>query len=244
MSSSTLEEFLKSKAPLNSTTTAAPEQPVAENSKALQSFLGAPLDANANVAFTPIKPRAGTPAHSKSGPVKKLQPQMATPAPATSVEATGAVSTPASLPNISSAPTPTKPFPWFKHIQMIESALRIGDMHFAETLLTVLTDVADVLDDTAAKVRLKAFSARVKMEQRQIPEAEKMLMETLSAIEHTPGMSTIGAAYCLHALAQCYLRSGRAEKAEKAQAMAASLAEKILGSADPEAKMFKQPLAV
>jgi hypothetical protein len=107
-----------------------------------------------------------------------------------------------------------------------------------------LFDVAEVMNDTPTKVRLKALHARVKIEQNQIPEAEKMLMETLSPLENTPGMSTIGAAYCLHALAQCYKRSGRAEKADKAQAMSATLAEKLLGAADPEAKMFKQPLAV
>jgi hypothetical protein len=77
-----------------------------------------------------------------------------------------------------------------------------------------------------------------------MPEAEKMLMDTLSAIENTPGMSTIGAAYCLHALAQIYKRSGKQEKADKAQAMSVAIAEKVLGAADPEAKMFKQPLAV
>lgn len=241
MSSSTLEEFLKTKSP-QTPVSGATEQPTVANTSALQSFLGTELDKNAEVPPAAIKPRihAGSPAESKSGAIKKLAAAAAiAAAPAAAQETTTATTAPGAAASVTA-----KPFPWFKHISMIESALRIGDVHFAETLLTVLLDVAEVFDDVQTRVRLKALSARIKMEQGQVAEAEKMLMETLSPIEKTPAMSTIGAAYCLHALAQCYKKSGKGEKADKAQAMSVALAEKLLGAADPEAKMFKQPLAV
>lgn len=165
------------------------------------------------------------------------------PKPPKPIAATPAKPAPETAP--AAAPVkPSKPFAWFKHVQTVESAIRIGDAHFADTLLAMLSEIAEILDDMPMRARLKSQQARVKMEQRQFVEAESLLMETLRQIDPTPHKKSMGAAYCFLALAQCYQQTGKTPNAEKAQAMAYAIAEQLLDAKDPELTLFRVKVGV
>jgi hypothetical protein len=98
------------------------------------------------------------------------------------------------------------------------------------------------VDDPSMKARLRSLQARVKIENRQFAEAEALLAQTVRGLEGTPAKNSLGAAYCLLALAQCYHAQQKTPSAEKAQAMAAMIADQCLGPTNPEAKAFRQKL--
>jgi hypothetical protein len=215
-----------------------------EATRALQEFLSkAKILEGSNPTGGEFDPQAA--ARSRSVLSQFLGVQLGNYTPKPMPEKKAAVATPAVNVVQALAPTaapvakPMKPFVWFKHFQAVESALRIGDLHFAETLLSMLLEIADVLEDVAARARLYSQLARVKMEQKQMPQAEAMLMETLRGLEGTPYKRSIDAAYCLLALAQCYDQSGKSPNAEKARAMALSIAQECLDAKDPELTLFK-----
>jgi hypothetical protein len=218
---------------------------------ALSTFVGAPLGTGAPKMVAPgVKPAAPIAAQPAPAP----SPAPVAPAPASAPAPVALAPPPAALepqpaassPPVQAAPQPTvvnkQAIAWFKHIQTVESALRIGDMHFVETLLGILMEIAEMVDDASMKARLRSLQARVKIENRQFAEAEALLAQTVRSLEGTPAKNSLGAAYCLLALAQCYYAQQKTPSAEKAQAMAAMIAEQCLGATNPEAKAFRQKL--
>ncbi len=133
---------------------------------------------------------------------------------------------------------------WYKHIQAVESAMRIGDMHFADSLLSLLFETATSLSAEAnINARLKSLQARVLADRKMFAEAEKLLIDTIRGLEGTQFSKDIAAAYCWRALAQCLQNQKKSEQAEKARQKALSIAVAALGEKDPEAMMFNEALA-
>lgn len=132
---------------------------------------------------------------------------------------------------------------WFKHIQAIESALRIGDVHFADSLLSLLTEVShSVTAPGNIKARLDSMQARIHIDRKFYGEAEELLQKTIKNAEGTPLAKNISIAYCWHALAQCYNAQKKAPEAEKARQTAIEIATEALGENDPETVLLKAPL--
>lgn len=132
---------------------------------------------------------------------------------------------------------------WFKHIQAIESALRIGDIHFAESLLSLLTEVAhSVAAGGNINARLDSMQARIFIDRKFFGEAEELLNKSIKNAESTPLEKNISIAYCWHALAQCYHAQKKMPEAEKAQKKAVEIATEANGENDPETVLLKAPL--
>jgi hypothetical protein len=122
--------------------------------------------------------------------------------------------------------------------------MRIGDMHFADSLLSVLLESATALSAPGnITARLRSLSARIMMDRKQYSEAEASLFETLKSMEGSGFEKDISAAYCWRALAQCFHYQQKTDKAEKARERSISIANSALGEKDPEAMMFAEPLA-
>lgn len=237
----------------------------AANSKQAPSFLNAAnvLGAVFKAASAAVSPGAKAAETSKSASepqVKTPQPEKefdakentkgtsSSSAPATSTSPTGSVqggataaSQPASQP-ASQAPLPA--FAWFKHTQTIESALRINDVHYADTVLSILFDVSTSLNaDAGVKARLISLLARIRMDKKQYAEAETDLRNTLAVLDGTPHAKSISAAHCWHALAQSLYFQKKIENAEVAKEKAVAIAEACLGPQDPQTIAFKQALS-
>lgn len=133
---------------------------------------------------------------------------------------------------------------WFKHIQAVESALRIQDLHFADSLLALLTEAAaSVQAQSSVSIRLKSLQARILIERKLYEQAEEMLMATIKSMEGTPQAKEVCAAYCYRALAQSFQLQNKADKAVKAKEKSIAIATGALGANDPETMLFKEPLA-
>ncbi len=132
---------------------------------------------------------------------------------------------------------------WFKHIQAIESALRIGDIHFAESLLSLLTEVShSVAAGGNINARLDSMQARIFIDRKFFGEAEELLNKAIKNAEGTPLEQNIAIAYCWHALAQCYHAQKKLPETEKARKKAIEIATEALGENDPETVLLKAPL--
>lgn len=132
---------------------------------------------------------------------------------------------------------------WFKHIQAIESALRIGDILFADSLLSLLVEVAhSVTAPGNIKARLDSMQARIHIDRKFYSEAEELLQKTIKNAEGTPLEENIAIAYCWHALAQCYHAQRKIPEAEKARKKAIEIATEALGENDPETMLLKAAL--
>lgn len=132
---------------------------------------------------------------------------------------------------------------WFKHFQAVESALRIGDSHFADSVVSVLYEAAISLSaEPSIVARIESLRARVLIDRKQYPVAEKVLNDTINNIKGTDAGKNIAAAYCWHALAQCYKDQKDADKSAEAHKKAIAIAEASLGPDDPETMQFKAPL--
>lgn len=132
---------------------------------------------------------------------------------------------------------------WFKHIQAIESALRIGDIHFAESLLSLLTEVShSVAAGGNINARLDSMQARIYIDRKFFGEAEELLNKAIKNAEGTPLEQNIAIAYCWHALAQCYHAQKKLPETEKARKKAIEIATEALGENDPETVLLKAPL--
>lgn len=133
---------------------------------------------------------------------------------------------------------------WFKHIQAVESAIRIGDIHFADTLLLLLFEVSRSLSAEAnVSARLQSLQARVLLDRKQYADVETLMNETIKSLDGTAFAKSVSASYCWHALAQCYHSQKKFDKADAAKKKAISIAESALGPNDPETMLFKGPLA-
>lgn len=218
-----------------------------EASRALHEFLSnAKIPDRVSQTGGEFDPRLAAESRAAISRFLGVQLGLVPPKPPKPVAATPATTpaTPAAEAKTAAPLKPSKPFAWFKHVQAVESAIRIGDAHFADTLLAMLMEIAEILDDVPMRARLKSQQARVKMEQRQFAEAETMLMEILRQIDPTPHKKSMGGAYCLLALAQCYQQTGKTPNAEKAQAMAYAIAEQLLDAKDPELTLFRVKVGV
>ena len=155
-----------------------------------------------------------------------------------------AVSTNIGLPNEPGGTNNNKaPITWFKHILAVDSALRIGDVHFADSLLSILQETAKATDaDISVRTRLKSLQARVLLERRQFNDAQDLLEGVLQSLQGSAHARCLGAAYCLHVLAQCNKLQNKPEQAKALQAKAVSIAQECLGTNDPEVKFLKQEI--
>ena len=153
--------------------------------------------------------------------------------------------TPAPLEkNAPAAINPAMSVAWFKHIQSVESALRIGDIHFADSLLSLLFEVSASLSAEAnIGARLESLRSRVLMDRKQYAEVETGLTATIKNLESTKFAKNIAVAYCWHALAQCYQYQKKADQAEAARKKAIEIADAAVGEKDPEAMYFREPLS-
>ena len=132
---------------------------------------------------------------------------------------------------------------WFKHIQAVESALRIGDVHFADTFLSLLFETSSSLSAQPNIVaRLNSLRARVLLDRKQFAECEQLLKDSIAEIEKTKFAKNVAAAYCWHALAQCYHNQKQSAEAESAHNKAIAISESSLGNNDPESMYFKEAL--
>ena len=132
---------------------------------------------------------------------------------------------------------------WFKHIQAVESALIMGDTHFADSILHLLYESAkSVSADPNIIARLQSLQAKVMIERRQYDEAESSLKEMIQNLDSTPYAKNISAAYCWRALAIAYNRQKKSELATKANQKSIEIAEAALGPKDPEAMLFREAL--
>jgi hypothetical protein len=132
---------------------------------------------------------------------------------------------------------------WFKHFQTVESALRIGDTHFAESVVSVLHEASISLSaEQHIVLRIESFRARILMDRKQHTVAEKSLTDILEGLKGSQWESNVAAAYCWHALAQCQKQQNQMEKAAESHNKAIMIAEAALGSEDPETMLFKAPL--
>lgn len=266
VASAALKEFLNKASTPRQTSNGLPDEDpmlVASRRKALSTFIGTPIsgvfqNTPLSATVSSASPAAAAPSSghgasshgssphaSGNGTVAALASAAATataPAPAVTPPQPAAAVAPSAPPA-----TPCKcrtPFAWSKHINTIEGALQMGDFHFAESLISLLNDTAAAVTiDPSAQARLKSQQARVRIERKQFTEAESDLAAAIRSLEGTAYKRSIGAAYCLHALAQCYQRQNKLEQAQAAQRNAISIAEECLGPMDPEAKLFKQKLA-
>ena len=132
---------------------------------------------------------------------------------------------------------------WFKHIQAIEAALRMGDVHFADCLLSLLVEVAhSVTASGNIKARLDSMQARIHIDRKLYTEAEEILQKAIKNAEGTPLEKNISIAYCWHAMAQSYHAQRKIPEAEKARKTAIDIATEALGENDPETMLLKAPL--
>lgn len=130
---------------------------------------------------------------------------------------------------------------WFKHIQAVESALRIGDIHFADSLLTLLVEVSQSIPTEGNIVaRLSSLHARILMDRKLFDDAEKKLNESIAALEGTKYANNVAAAYCWQALALCHHLQKRSAESEECKQKAISIAEAALGPKDPEVMLFRE----
>jgi hypothetical protein len=266
--SAALREFISKATAMTATAKSTPDddpQVIAVRRSALSSFVGTPLTSTPQPYVPlPITPSAkphghghghggnghGKPAEAAPAPTPVQQaPAPAPAAPCKCATMTAPAPAPAPMPAPVAAPAASTPvnaanFAWSKHIQTVEAALRMGDVHFAESVLALLQDISLALSaDLAIRARLKSQMARVRMERKQFAEVEADLLEMVKQLNGTPHTKSMGAAYCLLALAQCYNYQKKEDKAQSAQRNAIVIAEAVLGASDPEAKCFRMPLA-
>lgn len=215
----------------------APTRPVTQAED--HQFTVAPKGpATATATLAPEPEQADKKGASKAGGVVALFAGLMSKAKSNNQQETG------------SAPTATAPaqkavsaIAWFKHIQAVESALLIGDVHFADSILQLLYESArSVSAETNILARLQSLQAKVMIERRQFEQAEKDLKETIQNLESTPYARNVATAYCWKALALCYHRQKNSE-AESANKKAIEIAEAALGAKDPEAMLFREPLS-
>lgn len=182
---------------------------------------------------TPMSDPSGLKNEEKSLPQKVAEsaaPTMSAPA----AETEAVVSAPVRINNT---------VLWFKHIQSVEAALRISDVHFATVLVALLFEVATAVEAPPnITARLKTFEARISMEFNKYQEAEEHLLLTISELDDTPFASNVTAAWCWHSLAQCYYRQGKHDQSKAAQQKAIAIATAALGAKDPETMLFHEPI--
>lgn len=132
---------------------------------------------------------------------------------------------------------------WFKHIQAIESALLIGDVHFADSLLQLLYETAKSLSaEVNIIARLQSLQAKVLIEKRQFDDAESSLKDMIQSLQGSSFAKNICTAYCWRALALCYHRQKKTAEAEAARKKSIEVAEAALGPTNPETMLFKEPI--
>lgn len=132
---------------------------------------------------------------------------------------------------------------WFKHIQAIESALLIGDVHFADSLLQLLYETAKSLSaEVNIIARLQSLQAKVLIERKQFDDAESSLKDMIQSLQGTSFAKNICTAYCWRALALCYHRQKKTADAESARKKSIEVAEAALGPTNPETMLFKEPI--
>lgn len=142
-----------------------------------------------------------------------------------------------------SASSPKQTIIWYKHIQGVESAMRIGDMHFADSLLCLLLETAKAVSaEENVVARLTSMEARILMDRKSYSQAQKLLEDTIRNLQGK-NEKDIAAAYCWRALAQCFAYQKNADEAEKARQKAISIANEALGDKNPEAMLFTEPLS-
>ena len=90
---------------------------------------------------------------------------------------------------------------WFKHFQSVESALRIGDAHFADSVVSVLHEAAvTVSAEQNIMARIESLRARILMDRKQHSVAEKTLTDSINSLKGTKWETNVATAYCWHAL--------------------------------------------
>lgn len=161
------------------------------------------------------------------------------------VEAAPPAPPPAPIPqgemNTPTAGTDT--FRWKKHVTTVENALRKKEIPVAEALLTLLTELADILPvELTVRLRLMTQLANIKVERGQIAEAQVDLVKALKSVEGTESKKSLATAFCLDALAQCYQSEEKFEQSEKARRTAVIIAEDCLGAEHPDASYFRERL--
>jgi hypothetical protein len=135
------------------------------------------------------------------------------------------------------------PFAWLKHTLTVESALQMGDLHFAESVLNLLTEISGAMEpDLSTRLHLESQSARIRIQRKQYDEAESQLSVALKSLEGAAQKRSAGAAYCMLALAHVYSCQKKTEKAQNAQRVAIAVAQECFGANDPQVTLFKQQL--
>jgi len=125
----------------------------------------------------------------------------------------------------------------------VESALQMRDMHFAESVLTLLLEIANAIEpDLSTRARLLSQQARIMIDRKQFSEAAAALHKILKALESSSYKRSSGAAYCWLALAHAFAHLKKEGESQTAHRMAQSMAQESFGAQDPQLMLFKQPL--
>lgn len=134
-------------------------------------------------------------------------------------------------------------FPWKRHIATVEDSLRKKEMQVAECALRVLVDVSEAISvEPAARARLLTQLGTIRIDQGRIDEAEQTLTTAQQLIDQSGIGTTLAAAFCLDALAQCNQLRQNYEAAEKLRRQAVIVAEDLLGGEHPDCGYFRDRL--
>lgn len=174
------------------------------------------------------------------------QPVASQPAPAPTPVTAPVPVQPASPPEVAAVPiseAAAATFPWKKHISVVETSLRNKDVQIAEALLKLLNDVAEVIAvEVPVRLRMSTQLSNIRIERGDIAEAQRMLVQALQSVEGTPHKKSVATAFCLDALAQCFLQQEKFDQAEKTRRTAVIVADECLGAEHPDAAYFRERL--